>query len=69
MLPTQGKAKGVYHHQAIIIWNVKGIYLKKTKKIKTMNIKMVTNSQLPTNEQQQKKKNKEKKLSKQLEQG
>ena len=39
MLPRQGKAEGVHNHKAIIILDVKGSYLK-TKKIKTMNIKM-----------------------------
>ena len=29
MLPRQGKAKGVHHHQVLIIWNVKGTYLRK----------------------------------------
>ena len=28
MLPRQGQVKGVHHHQALIIWNVKEIYLK-----------------------------------------
>ena len=44
-LPRQGKAKGVHHHQSLIILNIKGTYLRK-KKIKTMNIKRATNSQL-----------------------
>ena len=29
MLPRQGKAKGVHHHQAVIIQNIKGTYLRK----------------------------------------
>ena len=29
MLPRQGKAIGVHHHQAIITGNVKGTYLRK----------------------------------------
>ena len=39
MLPRQGKAKGVHHQQTIITGNVKGTYLRKKKKIKTMNLK------------------------------
>ena len=31
MLPRQGEAKGVYHHQAIITWKVKGAYLRKRR--------------------------------------
>ena len=29
VIPRQGKAKGVHHQQAIIIWNVKGAYQEK----------------------------------------
>ena len=32
--PDKKKTKGLHHHQTIIIWNVKGTYLR--KKIKTM---------------------------------
>ena len=55
VLPRQGKAKGVHHHQAIFTGNVKRNLLKK-KKTKNMNIKKATNSQLSTTES--KKKNK-----------
>ena len=48
MLPRQGQVKGVHHYQAIIMCNVKGTYLFKKKKIKTMNIKMAIHSQLLT---------------------
>ena len=60
MLPRQGKTKVVHHHQSIIIRNVEEAYLR--KKIKTMNMKMTVNSQLPTIES-------ENKVSKQTEQG
>ena len=33
MLPIQVKAKGVHHHQAIFIGNVKGTYLRKRSKL------------------------------------
>ena len=46
--PHKVKAKGVHHHQAIITGNVKGTYLKKKKKIKSLNVKMAANSQLST---------------------
>ena len=39
MLPRQGQVKGVHHHQAIIIWNVKGTYLRKTRRSKVWIIK------------------------------
>ena len=39
MLPKQGKAKGVDHHQAPIIWNVKGTYLRKRRTSKLWTIK------------------------------
>ena len=32
MLPRQGKAKGVHHHQTLITWNVKGNYLRKRRR-------------------------------------
>ena len=64
VLPRQGKAKGIQHHQAIITSNVKGTYSRKKKKIKTMNIKMTINSQLSTTESKRQKQNK---LNKQLE--
>ena len=31
MLPRQDKTKGVHHHQAIITWKFKGIYLRKRR--------------------------------------
>ena len=41
------QVKGVHHHQALIIWNVKGTYLRKRiSKIGT--VKMTANSQLQT---------------------
>ena len=48
MLPRQCQVKGVHHHQALTIWNVKGTYLRKKKKIKNMSSEMTTNSQLST---------------------
>ena len=38
MLPRQGRTKGVHHHQALIIWNVKGAYLR-TRRSKLSTIK------------------------------
>ena len=34
MLPRQGKAKGLHHHEVIIIWNVTGTYLRKRRRSK-----------------------------------
>ena len=48
--PDKVKAKGVHHHQAIITWNAKRDLFKKKNKIKTMNVKTATNSQLSTTE-------------------
>ena len=33
-LPRQGKAKGVHHHQTLIIGTVKGTYLRKRRRSK-----------------------------------
>ena len=64
MLPRECQVKGAHHHQALDIWNVEGTYLRKWRRLKTMNNKVTTNSQLWMTEP-----NKEKqKLSKQLEQ-
>ena len=61
MLPRQGQAKGVHHHQAITTWNVKGIYLRKRRsKLWTLKWQQIHN--LLTTEC------KKKKLSKQPEQ-
>ena len=38
VIPRQGKAKGVHHHQIIIIWNVNGNYLVKIRS-KRWNLK------------------------------
>ena len=58
MLPRQGKAKGVHHHPALIIENIKGTSLRK-KRTKTMKSKMTTNSQLSTTEPKKKQKYKQ----------
>ena len=47
--------QGVHHYQALIIWNVKGTYLKKRIWSKTMNSKITTNSQLSTTEPKKRK--------------
>ena len=39
VFPRQGKVKGIHHHQALIIWNVKGIYLRKRRRSKIQTIK------------------------------
>ena len=61
MIHTEDQVKGVHHHKALIIQNVKVTYLRK-RRSKTINSKMTTNSQLSTTEP------KKQKLSKQLEQ-
>ena len=39
LLPNQGKIKGVHHYQALIIWNVKGTYLRRRRKSKLWTVK------------------------------
>ena len=29
MLPREDQVKGIHHHQALVVWNVKGAYLRK----------------------------------------
>ena len=36
VFPRQGKVKGVHHHQAIIIGNVKGNHIRKRSKLRTL---------------------------------
>ena len=64
MLSRQHKAKGVHHHQALIMWNVKGTYLRKRRRSKLWTVKW-QQTQLSTTEA---KKTQKLKLSKQLEQ-
>ena len=55
MLPRQGKAKQVHHHQAIIISNVKGTYLRKIRsKIWTVKWQQTHNYQQLNLKQKQK---------------
>ena len=61
VLPGQGKTKGVYHHQAIITWNVKGNDLRKGSKLWTLKWQK-------THSYQQLNLKSKNKLSKQLEQ-
>ena len=66
MLPRQGKAKGVHHHQALILWNVIGTYLRtrKISKMPTVKWQQTHNYQQPNLKKQKEKE----KQSKQLEQ-
>ena len=63
VLPRQSKVKGVHHHRALVMWNVKGTYLRKRRRSKVWRVKW----QQTHNYQQLNLKNKNK-LSKQLEQ-
>ena len=67
MLPGQGQVKGVHHHLAIIIWNVKGNYLRKRRsKIWTLKWQPKLTA---INNRTLKKRQKKINLSKLLEQG
>ena len=57
MLPKQGKAKGVHHHQALI-WNVKWTYLGKRRRSKLWTLKW-QQTQLSTTESKKQKQTKQ----------
>ena len=48
--------------------NIKGTYLRKRRRSKTMNSKMITDSQISTTESKKRKRKRKQNLSKQLEQ-
>ena len=50
MLPREGQVKGVHYHQALTYYMKCSRDLSKKKKIKNMNSKMTTNSQLSPTE-------------------
>ena len=67
VLPGYGQVKRLHHYQDLIIWNVKGIYLRKRRS--KQDSKTTTNWQLSTTEPKtNKQKNPKNELSKQLEQ-
>ena len=45
VFPRQGKFKGVHHHQAIIIGNVKGNHIRKRSKLRTLKRQQMYNYQ------------------------
>ena len=64
MLSRQGKAKEVHYHQALIIWNVKGTYLRKRRS----KLSIVKWQQTHNDQQLNLKKQNKNTLSKHLEQ-